>query len=427
MYSRSHASQMKWCRDMEKEEKKRHFSKKKILILAVVIAAAALAAAGILLYFRSRTGGVHVESVASIMSGGQTDAGNRFAGVVESEKSWSVKTTAGSVVGKVYVEVGDTVKKGDPLFKYDTDKIKDTLEQSEIDLQRMQNEKKSINDTITELTKEKNSASAQEQGEYTVQIQEQQLEAGQIDADIKKKESEIKKLKESEKNATVKSEIDGVVKSINSGDTADMAGDQFDEEIDETDAGEESAEGETFMTILQTSKLRVRASVNEQNIADLEEGTEVTVHSRVDDSTWDGVISRIDLNGAAQNQGDEEMYIDEESESDDETSSSSYPFYVELNTSDGLMLGQHVYVEPASGMDGIKHDGIWLDEAYLVDADSDDPYVWADNGKGRLTRQKVEVGEYDEESMEYEILSGLSEQDRIAVPTNSLRKGVKIQ
>ena len=33
------------------------------------------------------------------------------------------------------------------------------------------------------------------------------------------------------------------------------------------------------------------------------------------------------------------------SSGDDTTSSSSYPFYVTLDSSDGLMLGQHVYIE----------------------------------------------------------------------------------
>ena len=33
---------------------------------------------------------------------------------------------------------------------------------------------------------------------------------------------------------------------------------------------------------------------------------------------------------------------------DSQTNSSSYPFYVQLETSEGLMLGQHVYIEPVS-------------------------------------------------------------------------------
>ncbi len=42
---------------------------------------------------------------------------------------------------------------------------------------------------------------------------------------------------------------------------------------------------------------------------------------------------------------------------------SKYPFYVELSSADGLMLGQHVYMELASGETATG--GLWLPEYYL--------------------------------------------------------------
>ena len=42
-----------------------------------------------------------------------------------------------------------------------------------------------------------------------------------------------------------------------------------------------------------------------------------------------------------------------------------YPFYVTLETSDGLMLGQHVYIEPGTG---VNTEGLHLMTAYIVDA-----------------------------------------------------------
>ena len=41
-----------------------------------------------------------------------------------------------------------------------------------------------------------------------------------------------------------------------------------------------------------------------------------------------------------------------------------------------------------------------------------------------MKRQKVELGEYDEELAAYEILSGLSKEDYIAFPMNALYEGV---
>ncbi|MFR3882713.1 MAG: hypothetical protein ACLTX6_10760 [Lachnospiraceae bacterium] len=39
---------------------------------------------------------------------------------------------------------------------------------------------------------------------------------------------------------------------------------------------------------------------------------------------------------------------------DSQTSSTTYPFYVELQSSEGLMLGQHVYIEPDEGQEEQK-------------------------------------------------------------------------
>lgn len=52
-------------------------------------------------------------------------------------------------------------------------------------------------------------------------------------------------------------------------------------------------------------------------------------------------------------------------------------------------------------------------------------YVWADDGNGRLEKRTVVLGEYDEELDEYEILSGLTEDDLIAWPMEGLYEGVK--
>ena len=108
--------------------------------------------------------------------------------------------------------------------------------------------------------------------------------------------------------------------------------------------------------------------------------------------------------------------MEEEEESSEETSSSSYPFYVELESSEGLMLGQHVFVEPDTGQG--EREGIWLDEAFIMDIDGD-PYVLAENSKGKLKKRPVKLGDYDEEMMQDEITSGLNKKDRIAIPQES--------
>lgn len=34
-----------------------------------------------------------------------------------------------------------------------------------------------------------------------------------------------------------------------------------------------------------------------------------------------------------------------------------------------------------------KMAGIWLDESFICDADTDSPYVWVDDGKGKLEKR----------------------------------------
>ena len=104
--------------------------------------------------------------------------------------------------------------------------------------------------------------------------------------------------------------------------------------------------------------------------------------------------------------------------SDDQTSSTSYPFYVELDSSENLMLGQHVYIERDMGQDD-KKDGLWLSDYYILDTDTNEPYVWAANDKNRLEKRYVTLGKHDDSLGEYESVDGLTKKDAIAFPTDS--------
>lgn len=109
---------------------------------------------------------------------------------------------------------------------------------------------------------------------------------------------------------------------------------------------------------------------------------------------------------------------------DSQTSSTTYPFYVELEQSDGLMLGQHVYIEMDEGQEE-KKEGIWLSEFYIMDADTNSPYVWAADENKRLEKRSVVLGQYDENLGEYEIADGLTKKDCIAYPSELLTEGMK--
>ena len=134
----------------------------------------------------------------------------------------------------------------------------------------------------------------------------------------------------------------------------------------------------------------------------------VIVRSRVDENqTWSGTISSIDTQAESNNNN---MY------SSSGESASSYAFYVDLASIDGLMLGQHVTIEMDYGQ-GTPKEGIWLSSGWITQQEDGTAYVWAaKSGGARLEQRTVELGEYDSNMDEYQILSGLETSDYLAWP-----------
>ena len=383
-------------------------SKKKIGIICAV-AAAAVALIICLKLFAFPQGGsdgniVYVNSVARLTGLGSGNGMiNRFQGVVESQETWSVQQNPDKTVKEVLVSVGQEVTAGTPLFTYDTEQFQSDLAQAQIDLERIQNEITNMNAAISDLEKERDKAASSDKAAYTLQIQEQQLQVKQKEFDAKSKQLEIDKLNENINNATVSSEIDGVVKSINNGNSTDVYGNS----------------DNSFITVMKTGEFRIKGKMNEQNMGSLSEGTAVIVHSRTDDAlTWKGTVSKIDWDNPEANSN--AMYSSADGEM---ANSSNYPFYVDLESSDGLKMGQHVYVEPDYGQSEAK-EGLWLDE-YLIDmSDPANPFVWADNGSGRLEKRPVKLGEHDDSLMQYQILDGLTKEDAVTFPEDGLKEGM---
>src|SRR5699024_8327508 len=92
--------------------------------------------------------------------------------------------------------------------------------------------------------------------------------------EIKKQELSLEQLKNSLNNSTVFSELDGVIKKVNQGM---MSG-----ENDNT-AVSPGEDGEVFLSIMAVGNYRIKSTVDEKDKLLLSQGTEVTVHSRIDD------------------------------------------------------------------------------------------------------------------------------------------------
>ena len=72
-------------------------------------------------------------------------------------------------------------------------------------------------------------------------------------------------------------------------------------------------------------------------------------------------IQKIDTENAEKGNSTSSYAGDSESGSQ----SSRYPFYVSLDSSEGLMMGQHLYIELDEGQTE-KKEGIWIYSGYLV-------------------------------------------------------------
>ncbi len=382
---------------------------KKIIIGTVAgVTAAAVCVSGVLVWHHhskssSVDGVAYVMPIRDVKSAANTVSDLQFSGVVEPQETKEIKLDTSKKVADVAVKEGDHVNAGDPLFTYDVESMQLELQQGNVDIERMENEIASNKQQIAQLESEKKNASADDKLTYTTQSQSLQTDIAKTEYDIKTKKIELEKLQNTINNATVKAEITGTVQSLKTVEQLQSDG---------TDV---------LMKIMSDGEFRVKCTISEQNIQSIYQDEPMVLRSRVDDSSWKGTISEISTE-ADNSQNNSMMY----GSSDDMTTASKYPFYVTLDSSDGLMLGQHLLVSMDDmSDDSIDKSGIWLYSDYVLTDEDGKSYVWAADKKDRLEKREVEVGQTDDTAGDCEIKSGLSEDDMIAFPSDSYQEGMK--
>ena len=347
----------------------------------------------------------YVSSVSSMndMAGVQ-----RLARVVESQKTLDIQKDSDRTVKEVFVKAGDEVDVGTKLFTYDTATLETDLQQAQLDLERADNDMANLKTQIAQLEKEKKNAGEEEQLSYTTQIQSAQMDLKKSEYERKAKEVEMNRLKGQIENSTVNSEMKGVVKSVNNTEgqsSMDMYG-----------------SSQAFMTILATGEYRVKGLVNEQNVSEIMAGEKAIIRSRIqEEQVWTGTYTAVDTKNP--NNNNSNMMYGTSAQDAAQTTSTSYPFYVELDSSQGLLLGQHVYIERDTGLQD-REKGIWLNAAFIADADKK-PYIWVEAKNGTLEKRTVVLGTYDEEMMQYKIEKGIKSDDYVAYPQDFLKEGMK--
>jgi HlyD family secretion protein len=144
---------------------------------------------------------------------------------------------------------------------------------------------------------------------------------------------------------------------------------------------------------------------------------DVRILSRVDDTVWEGSIYKINTEETKQN-NNRYYYYDAGSGEQ----ASKYDFFVELGTNEGLLMGQHVYIEPGTKEDEAD-DALLLPFYYVVETEAE-PFVYAANDENRIEKRPVVLGDRDDETGTVAILEGLGYLDRIAFPDESVQVGM---
>ena len=346
-------------------------------------------------------GGVYVQSVEVLSNLGGIAPGDHFLGLVVSEHVTKIEKDSDKAVKELLVQEGDDVKKDQELFSYDTDELQLSYDKKCLELDQLKASIENYKAQIHQLELERAGIYGSEQMRYTLEIQSTQLDIKEAELKIKTKEKEVEQAAKLLENATVVSPVDGRVQDINESGT--------------------NAQGEpaAYITIQEIGSYRVKGVLGELQRGGIQEGDRVTLVSRTDETvSWTGTVALVDYENPSQGSNTDRYYG---MSTDEMTASSKYPFYVDLDSTEGLMLGQHLYIRLAT--EEGQSAGIPIGSAFICYAEDGSPFVWAEH-KGKLEKRPVTLGEYNDMTDAQEILSGISMDDYLAFPDEACREGV---
>lgn len=340
---------------------------------------------------------VYVQSVASLSNLGAIAPGDRFPGMVVSENVTEINKDNDKVIADVYVKEGQDVTEGQDLFSYDMDQLQLTLDKQRLELEQLKATIENYKVQIEELQKDEAKAYGSDKLQYTIQIQSMQVDLKEAELNLAAKEKEVAQSEAMLTNVTVVSPVTGRITGIN-----ENGYDNYGNPL-------------AYITIQQAGSFRIKGTLGELQRGGIMEGSRMKIVSRTDENVcWYGTVTLVDYESPSQG-NDNNMYYG--GAVDAMSASSKYPFYVELDSSEGLLLGQHVYLELDTGEE--ETTGVSISGAFLCYEEDGSAYVWAENG-GKLEKRAVVMGEYNYMLDTVEILEGLSESDYIAFPDPEL-------
>lgn len=336
---------------------------------------------------------VYVQSVEALASMGGIAPGDRFGGIVVSENVTEIQKDGDKTVAELLVKEGDDVKQGQALFSYDTEELQLTLDKQCLEVEQLNASIENYKSEIATLERERETVSGTTRLQYTVQIQTAQVDLKEAELKLKTKEAEVEKSEDLLANATVVSPVDGRVQAISEGES------------------DNNGKPLPYITIQQIGSYRVKGILGELQRGAISEGSRIRLISRTgEDQVWTGTVTLVDYENPSQGSDYDRYYG---MISNEMTSSSKYPFYVELDSTDGLILGQHLYLEILT--EEGQTTGPSISAAFVCYNEDGSAYVWAEN-RGKLEKRDVVLGEYNPMADTQEIAAGLTLEDYIAFP-----------
>ena len=343
---------------------------------------------------------VYVQSVEVLSNLGGIAPGDYFLGMVVSEHVTKIEKDADKGVKELLVQEGDDVTAGQALFSYDTDELQLSYDKKCLEREQLKASIESYAAQIKQLEQERAGVSGSEKLRYTLEIQTTQLNQKEAELKVKTKEKEVEQAAKLLENSTVTAPVDGRIQDINESGTNSQ--------------GEKAA----YITIQEVGAYRVKGVLGELQRGGIMEGDRVTLVSRTDENqSWGGTVTLVDYENPSQGSDMDRYYG---MSTDEMTASSKYPFYVALDSIDGLILGQHLYIrkEVQTG----QNVGIPVGSAFVCYEEDGSAFVWAED-RGKLEKRPVTLGEYNPTTDAQQILSGITLEDYLAFPDELCREG----
>lgn len=228
--------------------------------------------------------------------------------------------------------------------------------------------------------------------EIQQQIKDKEKEIRDYQLDIKEANLEIKDIQKKLNNQTIKSTLNGVVKTVG-------------------DPEKESNDGKPLIQVVSSEGLYVQGTVSESKMNKLKVRATLSGYSYDNGVSFTAEVREISPYPSDNGQ--------------DGANASSYPFTAYIADASGLSNNSWAELTLLDEGDG-QGQGIYLEKPF-VRTENGQYYVMKDDGTGHLTKQIVQVGGIQYGSS-YQITGGLSMDDKITFPYGKdVREGAKTE